>query len=258
MRNTSPILERIRNYQDARRVMAMGIYPYFRAIESEQGTVVTMDGKSVLMMGSNNYLGLTNHPEVKEAAKQAIDQYGTGCAGSRFLNGTLTIHTKCEEVLADFMGTESALVFSTGFMTNQGTIAPLIGRDGFIIIDRMDHASIIDAARLAFAKTIKYAHNDMEDLEKKLSSLEEKCKLIIVDGVFSMEGDIARLGEIVYLAESTERKFLWMTLTPSVCSVPGEQELRRISASRNRLLAPLVPSANRLLRSVDFSPPVKM
>jgi len=181
--------------------MAMGIYPYFRAIESEQGTVVTMDGKSVLMMGSNNYLGLTNHPEVKEAAKQAIDQYGTGCAGSRFLNGTLTIHTKCEEVLADFMGTESALVFSTGFMTNQGTIAPLIGRDGFIIIDRMDHASIIDAARLAFAKTIKYAHNDMEDLEKKLSSLEEKCKLIIVDGVFSMEGDIARLGEIVYLAE---------------------------------------------------------
>jgi len=195
------VAERVAEFTEARRVMAMGLYPYFREIEGEQGTIVTMNGKSVLMMGSNNYLGLTDHPEVKAAAQKAIDQYGTGCAGSRFLNGTLSIHTECEEVLADFMGTEASLVYSTGFMANQGVISALVGRDSYIIIDKADHASIIDAARLAYGKTIKYAHNDMEDLEKKLSALSGKLCIIVIDGVFSMEGDIAKLPEICDIAE---------------------------------------------------------
>jgi 8-amino-7-oxononanoate synthase len=179
----------------------MGLNPYFRPIESEQGPTVTMDGKEIVMMGSNNYLGLTGHPEVKDAAKAAIDRYGTGCAGSRFLNGTLAIHMECEEVLADFMGTEGALVFSTGFMTNQGVISHLVPREGVLVIDRMDHASIIDASRLSFGKTIKFSHNDMEDLEKKLKTVKHKPKMIVVDGVFSMEGDIAPLPDIVHLAD---------------------------------------------------------
>lgn len=195
------LIERVREFQDARRVMKMGIYPYFRPIDSEQGTVVTMDGKEVVMMGSNNYLGLTNHPEVKEAAKQAIDRYGTGCAGSRFLNGTLRIHIECEEKLAEYLETESALVFSTGFTTNQGVISALGSRDTYIFLDKLDHASIIDAARLAFAKTVKFNHNDMDDLEKKLKLLKESIKIIVVDGVFSMEGDIARLDIMADLAE---------------------------------------------------------
>ncbi len=195
------IIEQVREFTEVHRIMEMGLYPYFRPIDSEQGTIVTMNGKQVVMMGSNNYLGLTNHPEVKEAAKKAIEQYGTGCAGSRFLNGTLRIHIECEEVLADYIGSESALVFSTGFTTNQGAIVPLAGRDSYILLDKSDHASIIDAARLSFAKPIKFLHNDMEDLEKKLIPIREKQKLIVVDGIFSMEGDIAKLPEMVKLAE---------------------------------------------------------
>ncbi len=195
------ICEKVKEFTIAREVMDKGLYPYFRPIESEQGATVTMDGREVVMMGSNNYLGLTNHPEVKEAAKQAIERYGTGCAGSRFLNGTLRVHIECEEVLADFMGTEAALVFSTGFMSNQGTIAHLVPRDGYVVLDKSDHASIIDGARLAFGKTVKFNHNDMEDLEKKLKPLADRTKLIVIDGVFSMEGDIAELPGIVQLAE---------------------------------------------------------
>jgi 8-amino-7-oxononanoate synthase len=195
------ITELTREFTAAREVMEMGIYPYFRPIESEQGPSVTMNGKDVVMMGSNNYLGLTNHPEVKKAAQDAIDVYGTGCAGSRFLNGTLAIHLECEEVLADFMGTEDCLVFSTGFMSNQGSISHLVPRDGVLLIDRMDHASIIDSARLCFGKTLKFQHSDMEDLERKLISAGDKTKLIVCDGVFSMEGDIVKLPEIVTLAD---------------------------------------------------------
>lgn len=195
------IRERVSEFTAAREVMASGLYPYFRAIESEQGATVMMDGKEVIMMGSNNYLGLTNHPEVKEAAKKAIDLYGTGCAGSRFLNGTLAVHEECEAVLADFMDTEAALVFSTGFMTNQGVIAHLVPRDGVLLLDRLDHASIIDAARLSFGKTIKFNHSDMNDLEKKLKTLKNRTKVIVVDGVFSMEGDLAPLPDIVHLAD---------------------------------------------------------
>lgn len=193
--------ERVKEFTIAKEVMAAGLYPYFRPIESEQGPTVTMDGKDVVMMGSNNYLGLTNHPEVKKAAQAAIDRYGTGCAGSRFLNGTLAIHLEAEEKIAEYMGTEASIVYSTGFMSNQGAIAHLVPRDGFILLDKMDHASIIDAARLSFGKTLKFNHNDMEDLEKKLKTIKGKTKLIVVDGVFSMEGDIAPVPDLVHLAD---------------------------------------------------------
>lgn len=188
--------------------MEAGVYPYFRPIDSEQGVTVIMNGHEVVMMGSNNYLGLTNHPEVKQAAKDAIERYGTGCAGSRFLNGTLAIHEECEETLADFMGTEAAIVFSTGFMTNQGTIPYLVPREGALFIDRANHASIIDAARLGFGKVVKFMHGDMTDLEKKLKLNDAPFKLIAVDGIFSMEGDIAPLPDLVELGRKYDADVL--------------------------------------------------
>lgn len=184
------------------RAMAQGTFPYFRSIESAQGTEVIIDGKKVLMFGSNAYLGLTNHPKVKEAAAKAIDLYGTGCAGSRFLNGTLDIHIELENRLAEYVGKEAALVFSTGYQVNLGVISSLTGRNDYIILDEYDHASIIDGARLSFSRVLKYRHNDMHDLEQKLSRLPaEAIKLIVVDGVFSMEGDIVKLPELVALSE---------------------------------------------------------
>ena len=179
-----------------------GLYPFFRTIESEQDTVVTIKGEKVLMFGSNSYLGLTNHPALKEASKAAIDKYGSGCAGSRFLNGTLDLHLELEEKLANYVGKESALVFSTGFQVNLGVISSIPSRHDYVIMDDLDHACIIDGARLSFAKTLKYRHNDMESLEKVLQKCEpDRIKLIAVDGVFSMEGDLANLPEIVALAK---------------------------------------------------------
>jgi 7-keto-8-aminopelargonate synthetase-like enzyme len=196
------IRDRARSYTAAREVMALGYYPYFRPIESDQDTMVHLNGQKVLMLGSNNYLGLTNNPEVKEAAMQAIRDFGTGCAGSRFLNGTLVIHLQLEEKLAEFMNKEAVLLFSTGFQVNQGVISTLIGKDSTVISDKLDHASIYDGCRLAFGKFLKYNHNDIADLERVLQGVQEaKSRLIVVDGVFSMEGDIARLPEIVDLAE---------------------------------------------------------
>ncbi|NVN93968.1 MAG: aminotransferase class I/II-fold pyridoxal phosphate-dependent enzyme [Bacteroidetes bacterium] len=181
---------------------ANGIYPYFRPIESEQDTEVIISGQKVLMFGSNSYLGLTNHPLIKEASKKAIDKYGTGCAGSRFLNGTLDIHIELENKLAEFIGKEAALVFSTGFQVNLGVISALTGRTDYLIFDEYNHASIIDGGRLSFAKTFKFKHNNMPDLERLLQSLpKDGLKLIVVDGVFSMEGDIANLPEITALAD---------------------------------------------------------
>ncbi len=177
--------------------MAAGLYPYFRAIESDQDTVVKIGGKEILMLGSNNYLGLTNHPKVKEAAMEAVRQYGSGCAGSRFLNGTLKIHTECEECLADFIGKESVLLFTTGYQANLGAIATLVGRNAYMVTDALDHASIIDGCRLSFGKMVKFRHNDMQDLDRVLSMLEGKTKLVITEGVFSMEGDIVKLREAV-------------------------------------------------------------
>lgn len=196
------IRDRAKQYTAAREVMALGYYPYFRAIESDQDTEVILNGKKVLMLGSNNYLGLTNHPEVKEAAIQAVRDFGSGCAGSRFLNGTLMIHLKLEEKLAEFMRKEAVLLYTTGFQVNQGVISAVIGKDSIVIYDELDHASIIDGCRLAFGKAIKYDHNNMEDLERVLQNGHNaKSRLIVVDGVFSMEGDIARLPQIVELAE---------------------------------------------------------
>ena len=189
-------------YTLPQQVQRLGLYPYFRTIESEQDTVVKINGKDVLMFGSNSYLGLTTHPKLKEASKQAIDKYGSGCAGSRFLNGTLDLHLELEEKLAQYVGKESALVFSTGFQVNLGVISSIPGRHDYIILDELDHACIIDGARLSFAKTLKYKHNDMDSLEKVLQKCDpDKLKLIAIDGVFSMEGDLAKLPEIVALAE---------------------------------------------------------
>lgn len=194
-------LDKVKNFTAAKEVMATGYYNYFRVIESAQENTVRFQGNEIIMLGSNNYLGLTNHPQVKEAAQNAIAKYGTGCAGSRFLNGTLDIHIELEEKLARLVGKEKALVFSTGFMVNQGVLSSLVHRNEIIIVDRTDHASIIDGARLSFGEVRKYKHNDMENLELVLKNAQDTPKLIIVDGVFSMEGDIAKLPEIVELAK---------------------------------------------------------
>ncbi len=178
------------------------IYPFFRPLQSDQDTEVIIGGKKTLMFGSNSYLGLTNHPKVKEAAKKAIDKYGSGCAGSRFLNGTLDLHLQLEQALAEFVGKEGALVFSTGYQVNVGVISALAGRNDYLFLDEWNHACIIDGARLSFSKTYKFGHSDMAHLEKLLANAPaDAFKLIATDGVFSMEGDIARLDEIATLAK---------------------------------------------------------
>ncbi len=193
---------KLSHYHLPQKLISAGLYPYFRVIESDQDTEVVINGKKVLMFGSNSYLGLTCHPKVKEAAKNAIDKYGTGCAGSRFLNGNLDIHMQLEERLARLVNKEAALCYSTGFQVNQGVISCVAGRNDYVILDELDHASIIDGSRLTFAKVLKFAHNDMKDLERKLKLCEpDKVKLIVVDGIFSMEGDITNLPEIVRLSE---------------------------------------------------------
>lgn len=194
--------QKLAKYDESKMVKAMGIYPYFRKIESEQDTEVIINGKKVLMFGSNSYLGLTNHPKVKEAAIRATEKYGTGCAGSRFLNGTLDIHIELERRLAEFVGKEDAIIYSTGFQVNLGVVSCLTGRGDYIILDELDHASIIEGRRLSFSNPLKFKHNDMDSLEKCLMSCEpDKIKLIVVDGVFSMEGDISNLPRIVELAK---------------------------------------------------------
>jgi 8-amino-7-oxononanoate synthase len=195
------IREKILAYHRTDRVMAAGLYPYFRPISSAQGTEVLIEGKRVLMFGSNSYMGLTDHPKVKEAAAAAIAKYGTGCAGSRFLNGTLDIHLACEEKLARFVKKDQALLYSTGFQVNQGVISCLVGRGDCVILDKLDHASIVDGARLSAGTVARFKHNDMSSLATALAGCSPPGgKLIVVDGVFSMDGDLARLPEIVELA----------------------------------------------------------
>ena len=193
------------HYTEPQKVAKMGLYPFFRVIESDQDTTVMMKGKKVLMFGSNSYLGLTNHPKIKEASIKAIEKYGSGCAGSRFLNGTLDIHIELESKLAEFVHKDAALVFSTGFQVNLGVIPTVTSRNDYILIDDLDHASIIEATRLSFAKVLKFRHNDMVSLERLLKKCEPgRIKLIVIDGIYSMEGDIANLPGIVDLAEKYE------------------------------------------------------
>lgn len=192
--------EKYKSYRLPQKYMAEGVYPYFREITSKQGTEVEMGGHKVLMFGSNAYTGLTGDQRIIDAGKAALDKYGSGCAGSRFLNGTLDIHVQLEKELAEYIGKDDALCFSTGFFVNSGVIPAVVGRGDYIICDDRDHASIVDGRRLSFATQLHYKHNDMEDLERVLKNLpEEAIKLIIVDGVFSMEGDLANLPAIVEL-----------------------------------------------------------
>ena len=197
--------QKMQRYTAPQEAKAAGVYPYFRVIESDQDTVVKMNGKDVLMFGSNSYLGLTNHPKLKEAAKRAVDKYGSGCAGSRFLNGTLDLHIELEEKLAEFTGKDEAIVFSTGMQVNLGVLSSMLGRKDFIVSDDSNHASIVDGTRLSFATTRKYKHNDMASLETVLQRIGkertgEDIALIVMDGVFSMEGDVAKLPEVVEIA----------------------------------------------------------
>ncbi len=197
------LFQKCRNYTRHKEAEANGLYPYFKAIESGADAEVMIKGRKMIMIGSNNYLGLTTHPKVKEAAKRAIDKYGSGCTGSRFLNGTLDIHEELEARLARFVRKEKALLFSTGFQANLGTISVVVGKDDLILCDRMNHASIIDGCRLAFGRTIKFKHNDVEDLERILTSVEVEetngSNLLITEGVFSMEGDLGAIPQIVRL-----------------------------------------------------------
>lgn len=194
--------EKLSKYDAPQKAKALGVYPYFRKIESDQDTEVLINGKKVLMFGSNSYLGLTNHPKIKEAAIAAIRKYGTGCAGSRFLNGTLDIHEELEHRLAKFVGKEESIIYSTGFQVNLGVVSCVTGRGDYILWDELDHASIIEGRRLSFSTPVKYRHNDMESLEEQLRNCDpDKVKLIVTDGVFSMEGDVANLPEIVRLAK---------------------------------------------------------
>jgi len=200
--NTKPLHKKVNSFTVVDKLKASDIYPFFRPLESDQDTEVIIGGKKVLMFGSNSYLGLTNHTHIKECSKNAIDKYGSGCAGSRFLNGTLDLHLQLEEDLANFVGKEAALVFSTGYQVNVGVISALGARGDYLFLDERDHACIIDGARLSFSKFFKYGHSDMAHLEKLLSSVPyEAFKLIATDGVFSMEGDIALLPEITQLAK---------------------------------------------------------
>lgn len=202
------IFEKCFKFNAAKELQKIGFYPFFRAIESAQDPEVIMNGRKMIMVGSNNYLGLTNHPRVKEAAIEAVKKYGTGCAGSRFLNGTLDIHVKLEEKLARFMRKDAALVFSTGFQVNLGVISAIVGKDDVVIIDKMDHASIVDGCRLSYGEVKRFKHNDMADLERILSENNGRGKLVVVDGVFSMEGDIINLPEVINITKKYGARLL--------------------------------------------------
>jgi len=196
------VLDKAKNYTSANQVRSLGLYPYFRTISSAQDTEVIMNGQKVLMLGSNSYLGLTNDPRIKEATIAAVQKYGSGCAGSRFLNGTLDLHIQLENELAVLMKKEAVLLYSTGFQVNLGVASTLVGKDEYILADKANHASLVEGCRLSLGKTLRFGHNDMAALDRRLAQLPpEAGKLIVVDGVFSMEGDIIKLPELVRLAK---------------------------------------------------------
>ena len=200
--NQPDVFTKCVKFTTAREVMAAGVYPYFHKTESGQGPEVVIDGKKRIVVCSNNYLGLASHPKVKEASIEAIKKYGTSSTGSRFLNGTIDLHEKAERKFAHFVGKEAAILFTTGHHSNMGAISTIVGKGDIILIDKLDHASIIDGCRLSLGEMIRFRHNDMADLERQLSKHQDKGKLIVVDGVFSMEGDIINLPEVVRLARS--------------------------------------------------------
>jgi len=196
-----PLFDKVRNYTYADQLRATGLYPYFRTISSAQDTEVIINGRQVLMLGSNSYLGLTNDPRIKQAVISAVQKYGSGCAGSRFLNGTLDLHIQLEHELAKLMRKEAVLLFSTGFQVNLGVVGTIAGKGDYILADKANHASLVEGGRLSLGKTLRFAHNNMESLAQRLENLpDEAGKLIVVDGVFSMEGDIIKLPELVKLA----------------------------------------------------------
>jgi 8-amino-7-oxononanoate synthase len=196
-----PLFGKVRDYQNATQVRATGLYPYFRTISSAQDTEVIMEGKKVVMLGSNSYLGLTNHPKIKEAARAAVEKYGSGCAGSRFLNGTLDLHLQLEETLARLVNKEAVLLYSTGFQVNLGVISAMVGKGEYVIGDKSNHASIVEGCLLTPGKFLRFPHRDMAGLENRLRGLEQEAgKLIVVDGVFSMEGDIIQLPDLCRIA----------------------------------------------------------
>jgi 8-amino-7-oxononanoate synthase len=195
------LFEKCKNFTRAREVQAAGLYPYFKPISESEDTVVVIEGQKKLMMGSNNYLGLTHHPKVLEAARRALERYGSGCTGSRFLNGTLDLHEQLEARLAEFFGKEAALVFSTGYQANLGLVSGLVGREDVVLIDKLDHASIVDGAKLSYGETERFAHGNLEQLERLLQKHSGKGMLVIVDGVYSMEGDIADVPNLVKLCQ---------------------------------------------------------
>lgn len=204
------LFDKCYKFTRADEAKAQGYYPYFKAIQSGAGSSVMIDGKKFIMIGSNNYLGLTQDERVKQAAIEALETFGSGCTGSRYLNGTLSLHEELEEKLANFVRKDAALVFSTGFQTNQGTISTIVGKDDIIFSDRANHASIIDGCRLAFGKIVRYKHNNIQDLERQLKTNGKNSggKLIVSDGVFSMEGDIVKLPEILELANKYQARVM--------------------------------------------------
>ncbi|MDH3458766.1 MAG: pyridoxal phosphate-dependent aminotransferase family protein, partial [Gemmatimonadota bacterium] len=195
------LFEKCKNFTRAREAQAAGLYPYFKPISRAEDTVVVIEGKERVMMGSNNYLGLTQHPKVLEAARNALERYGSGCTGSRFLNGTLDLHELLETRLAEFFGKEAALVFSTGYQANLGLISGLVGRGDVVLIDKLDHASIVDGAKMSFGNTQRFGHGDLKQLEFLLQRYQDRGTLVIVDGVYSMEGDIADVPSLLKLTQ---------------------------------------------------------
>ena len=195
------LFDKCKNFTKAREVEASGLYPYFKPISESEDTVVMIEGKRRIMMGSNNYLGLTHHPKVLEASRDALERYGSGCTGSRFLNGTLDLHEQLEARLADFLGKEGALVFSTGYQANLGLISSLVGRGDVVLIDKLDHASIVDGAKMSYGQTDRFAHGNLAQLERLLEKNSDRGMMVVVDGVYSMEGDIADLPSLFRLTQ---------------------------------------------------------
>jgi 8-amino-7-oxononanoate synthase len=203
------IFEKCHGFTSAKEAMAIGIYPYFIPLQENEGTEAICQGRRMIMCGSNNYLGLTTHPKVRQAALDAIYRFGTSCTGSRFVNGTLELHLQLEHELAEYVGKEAALIFSTGMQVNLGTISALVGRGDFVVLDKDDHASIVDGAKLSYGEAKRFRHNDMDDLERVLSHLPtEKGKLVVVDGLYSMGGDIAPLPEMVPICRKYEARLM--------------------------------------------------